>query len=177
MLQENRRGYGNACLLGIQHAREKPTQEQPELLVFLDADLSDHPEEMDLLLTPLKEDKADLVIGSRTLGRRQKGALLPQQLFGNWLATRLLGIFYGVHFTDLGPFRAIRFESLLSLNMQDKTYGWTVEMQLKAAKQHLRCTEVPVSYRPRIGNSKISGTLRGSILAGYKILWTIFRNL
>ncbi|HEY5690279.1 MAG TPA: glycosyltransferase family 2 protein, partial [Cyclobacteriaceae bacterium] len=129
------------------------------------------------LVTPIIEDKADLVIGSRELGKKESGSMTPQQVFGNWLATRLMLWFYGVKFTDLGPFRAIRFSSLQDLNMQDKSYGWTVEMQLKAAKQKMRCLEVPVRYRKRIGFSKISGTIKGTIMAGYKILYTLFKYL
>lgn len=177
VLDEPKKGYGSACLRGIAYAKAKTPAERPDTIVFLDADYSDYPEEMRALTSPIFNNTADLVIGSRVLGKSQKGALLPQQIFGNKLATGLLRLFYRVRFTDLGPFRAIRFDKLLSLDMQDKTYGWTVEMQLKAAKQKLRCTEVPVSYRPRIGRSKISGTLKGSLLAGYKILWTIFRYL
>ncbi len=118
-----------------------------------------------------------MVIGSRVRGNKEAGSMTPQQIFGNWLATRLLKLFYGVKFTDLGPFRAIRYDKLIAIDMQDKTYGWTVEMQLKAAKQKFRCAEVPVRYRRRIGFSKISGTVKGTISAGYKILYTIFRYL
>lgn len=142
-----------------------------------DGDYSDYPEEMPAVVQPILENRADLVIGSRALGHREKGAMLPQQVFGNWLATRLLRLFYGVSFTDLGPFRAIRTAALLQINMQDRTYGWTVEMQLKAAKYKLRSVEVPVNYRKRIGFSKISGTVKGTVLAGYKIINTIFRYL
>ena len=127
------------------------------------------------LIKPILEDKADLVIGSRALGQKESGSMTPQQIFGNWLATRLLRVLYKVTFTDLGPFRAIRYDSLILLDMQDKTYGWTVEMQLKAAKMGLRCLEVPVSYRKRIGFSKISGTVKGTIMAGVKIISTIFK--
>jgi hypothetical protein len=129
------------------------------------------------LVQPVLQDKADIVIGSRVLGQKETGSMTPQQIFGNWLATRLLKLFYGVKFTDLGPFRAIRYSSLLEMNMQDKTYGWTVEMQLKAAKMKMRCLEVPVRYRKRIGFSKISGTVKGTVMAGYKILYTIFQYL
>ncbi len=118
-----------------------------------------------------------MVIGSRALGHKEKGAMTPQQVFGNWLATTLLRVLYKVEFTDLGPFRAIRFAQLLQIDMQDRTYGWTVEMQLKAAKKGLKSMEVPVNYRRRIGQSKVSGTVKGTILAGYKILWTIIRYL
>jgi len=176
-LKEPRQGYGQACLTGIAYALNKSTLNRPDILVFLDGDYSDYPEEMTKLVQPILEEKADLVIGSRALGKREKGAMLPQQVFGNWLATTLLRLLYGVQFTDLGPFRAIRTEKLVALHMQDRTYGWTVEMQLKAAKQKLRCIEVPVTYRKRIGFSKISGTVKGTFLAGYKIILTIFKYL
>ena len=170
-------GYGNACLTGIKYSLEKPVAARPHIIVFVDGDYSDYPEEMPLLVQPILKNQADLVIGSRALGHREKGAMLPQQIFGNWLATSLLKLFYGATFTDLGPFRAIRTSALVQLNMQDRTYGWTVEMQLKAAKLKLRCVEVPVTYRKRIGFSKISGTVKGTFLAGYKIITTIFRYL
>jgi glycosyltransferase involved in cell wall biosynthesis len=177
VIKEPRQGYGQACLTGIALALAKPAAQKPDIIVFLDGDYSDHPEQMPLLVAPLLAGQADLVIGSRALGKRQKGAMLPQQIFGNWLATTLLRLFYGVRFTDLGPFRAIKTDHLVALQMQDRTYGWTVEMQLKAAKQKMRCVEVPVDYRKRIGFSKISGTLKGTLLAGYKIILTIFRYL
>ena len=177
VLREERPGYGYACLAGMAHAFGRPETERPDIIVFLDGDHSDYPAEMPALLAPILRGAADMVIGSRALGRRERGAMLPQQLFGNWLATRLLHRLYGVRYTDLGPFRAIRTGALQRLDMQDKTYGWTVEMQLKAARQGLRTTEVPVRYRRRIGTSKISGTVRGTLGAGYKILWTIFRHL
>jgi hypothetical protein len=148
---------------------------KPDIVVFIDADHSDYPEEMPLLVEPIIKNKVDMVIGSRALGNKEKGSMTPQQIFGNWLATRLLRLIYNVHFTDLGPFRAIRYSALLALDMQDKTYGWTVEMQVKAAKQKLKVKEIPVRYRKRIGHSKISGTIKGTILAGYKILYTIFK--
>jgi glycosyltransferase involved in cell wall biosynthesis len=173
VLHEPTPGYGRACLKGIEYL--KNSVDQPEVVVFLDADHSDYPEEMLALIKPILENKADLVIGSRALGNKEQGSMTPQQIFGNWLATRLLRILYGVTFTDLGPFRAIRFDKLIALDMQDKTYGWTVEMQLKAAKMGFRCTEVPVKYRKRIGFSKISGTVKGTVMAGYKILFTIFK--
>jgi hypothetical protein len=144
-------------------------------MVFLDADYSDHPEEMPQLVMPIIDEGMDLVIGSRALGKRERGSMTPQQVFGNWLATRLLKLFYGVTYTDLGPFRAIRYDKLIQMDMQDTTYGWTVEMQLKAAKLKLKITEVPVRYRQRIGFSKISGTLKGTVMAGYKIITTIFK--
>jgi glycosyltransferase involved in cell wall biosynthesis len=177
VIKEPRQGYGQACLTGIALALAKPAAQKPDIIVFLDGDYSDHPEQMPVLVAPLLAGRADLVIGSRALGKRQKGAMLPQQIFGNWLATTLLRLFYGVRFTDLGPFRAIKTDHLVALQMQDRTYGWTVEMQLKAAKQKMRCVEVPVDYRKRIGFSKISGTLKGTLLAGYKIILTIFRYL
>lgn len=169
-------GYGSACLAGMAYLRSKPLEEQPDIVVFVDGDFSDYPEEMPLLVAPIQNEGMDMVIGSRVLGEHfEKGAMQPQQLFGNWLATTLIRWIYQYHFTDLGPFRAIRWDSLLALRMQDTNYGWTVEMQVKAAKQRLNCTEVPVSYRKRIGVSKVSGTIKGTVLAGYKILWTIFK--
>ena len=173
VLREPKPGYGRACLKGINYL--KGLTPAPDIVVFIDADHSDYPEEMGALVAPIVQHQADLVIGSRALGVRENGAMTPQQIFGNWLATRLLRLMYGVRFTDLGPFRAIRFDALMALEMSDKTYGWTVEMQLKAAKAGLRCTEVPVRYRKRIGFSKISGTVKGTILAGYKIIMTIFK--
>jgi hypothetical protein len=150
---------------------------RPDIVVFLDADYSDYPEYMTQICKPIIEGFEDLVIGSRALGAMERGSMTPQQIFGNWLATCLIKLFYGYHFTDLGPFRAIKYDDLLSLKMKDKTYGWTVEMQVKAAKLGLRCTEVAVPYRQRIGKSKVSGTIKGTILAGQKILWTIFKYL
>jgi len=174
VLREPIPGYGRACLKGIDYLKQ--INPKPEIVIFLDADHSDYPEEIPTLLKSIFEG-ADLVIGSRALGKKEQGAMTPQQIFGNWLATRLLDLFYGVKFTDLGPFRAIKYTTLIELDMQDKTYGWTVEMQLKAAKNGFRCVEVPVRYRRRIGFSKISGTAKGTILAGYKILATIFKYL
>jgi glycosyltransferase involved in cell wall biosynthesis len=175
VLHEPEPGYGRACLKGIRYCKAKIPA--PDIIVFLDGDYSDYPEEIRFLIKPIVENNADLVIGSRALGKKEKGSMTPQQVFGNWLATGLLRLLYKIKFTDLGPFRAIRFSSLVALNMQDKTFGWTVEMQLKCAKQCLRCVEVPVRYRRRIGISKISGTLKGTVMAGYKILLTIFRYL
>jgi glycosyltransferase involved in cell wall biosynthesis len=175
VLSEPRQGYGFACLKGIEYvSRQNPT---PDIVVFVDADYSDHPEEMPKLVAPIVEQGYDLVIGSRALGNRERGAMLPQQIFGNWLATTLMRGLYGTKFTDLGPFRAIRFDQLMAIGMKDQTYGWTVEMQLKAAKLGLRCCEVPVTYRKRIGVSKVSGTVKGTMMAGYKIITTIFRYL
>ena len=173
VLEEHRQGYGYACLCGIAYVSQQTTK--PDIIVFMDADYSDHPEELPALVQPIVDDKADLVIGSRSLGQRERGAMTPQQVWGNWLATKLLKWLYGAHFTDLGPFRAIRYESLIQLGMRDQTYGWTVEMQLKAAQQGLRCVEVPVRYRQRIGVSKVSGTVKGTIMAGYKIIGTIIK--
>ncbi|MEO7444809.1 MAG: glycosyltransferase family 2 protein [Ferruginibacter sp.] len=173
VLYEPIAGYGRACLKGISYLEF--LHPLPEIVVFLDGDYSDYPSEMPKLVEPISGGEADMVIGSRALGKREKGSMTFPQKAGNVLATRLLKLFYGVHYTDLGPFRAIRYSSLLALNMQDKTYGWTVEMQLKAAKQKMKIREVPVNYKKRIGFSKISGTVKGTILAGYKIITTIFK--
>jgi glycosyltransferase involved in cell wall biosynthesis len=173
VLDQPKKGYGHACLKGIAYLQA--LEQQTDVVVFLDGDFSDYPEEMTLLIKPIINEGMDLVIGSRATGVREKGSMTPQQVFGNWLATTLIKLIYGVRFTDLGPFRAIRFNRLLQLQMQDTTYGWTVEMQIKAAKQRLKCCEVSVNYRRRIGVSKVSGTVKGTIMAGYKILWTIFK--
>jgi glycosyltransferase involved in cell wall biosynthesis len=173
VLREKRAGYGYACLKGIEYIKQ--LQPVPDIVVFIDADYSDHPEEMPMLIQPIINNGMDMVIGSRALGKKEKGSMTPQQVFGNWLATKLLKMIYNVRYTDLGPFRAIRYDKLLTINMQDTTYGWTVEMQLKAAKLKMKITEVPVSYRKRIGFSKISGTVKGTVLAGYKIITTIFK--
>ena len=175
VLTEKRKGYGSACLKGMQYLKDHTMP--PEIVVFIDGDNSDFPQEMNKLIAPILHNKADLVIGSRALGEREKGSMQPQQVFGNWLATRLLYLFYGVRFTDLGPFRAITWKKLQQLDMRDKDYGWTVEMQLKAAKKKLVCIEVPVNYRKRIGISKVSGTVKGTIMAGYKIIITLFKYL
>ncbi len=173
VLREKRPGYGYACLKGIEYIKQ--LQPAPDIVVFIDADYSDHPEEMPLLVQPIINEEMDMVIGSRALGKKEKGSMTVQQVFGNWLSTRLLKIIYNIRYTDLGPFRAIRYDKLLEINMQDTTYGWTVEMQLKAAKLKMKVTEAPVSYRKRIGFSKISGTVKGTVLAGYKIITTIFK--
>ena len=165
--------YGRACLRGMAYVASLSIA--PDIIVFVDGDHSDYPEELPHLVKPILEQNYDMVIGSRALGKRERGSMTPQQVFGNWLATFLLRLLYGVRYTDLGPFRAIKWDKLLALDMEDKTYGWTVEMQLKAAKQGLKSTEVPVRYRKRIGFSKISGTAKGVILAGYKIITTIFK--
>ena len=148
---------------------------KPDIVVFIDGDYSDYPEELPILIEPIVQEDYDLVIGSRAKGKMQKGSMTPQQLFGNWLATTLIKLIYGYEFTDLGPFRAVKYEKLTLMNMEDKTYGWTVEMQVKAAKMGLKATEIPVKYRKRIGISKISGTIKGTLHAGHKILWTIFK--
>lgn len=177
VVDQPRKGYGSACLKGIEHLKNKPAEQQPDIVVFLDGDYSDYPEELPLLIQPILEEDYDLVIGSRALGDLEKGAMMPQQIFGNWLATSLIKLFYSYQFTDLGPFRAIKWEKLLEIDMKDPDFGWTVEMQVKAAKHKLKCTERPVTYRRRVGVSKVSGTIRGTILAGHKILWTIFKLL
>ncbi|WP_375580993.1 glycosyltransferase family 2 protein [Marivirga tractuosa] len=175
VLDQPIKGYGNACLKGIEYVKSK--DENPDVIVFLDADYSDYPEQLPELVKPILEEKMDMVIGSRALGEREGGSMTFPQVFGNWLATRLIRLFYGYQFTDLGPFRAIRWEKLMEINMQDKTFGWTVEMQVKAAKMKMKCTEVPMAYRNRIGKSKVSGTVYGTVMAGYKILYTIFKYL
>jgi len=173
VLNEPIQGYGRACLRGIAYAKNR--QQKPDIIVFIDADYSDYPGEITQVVGPILAGDVDLVIGSRALGQRESGSMTFPQVFGNWLATTLMRWIYGVHYTDLGPFRAIRFDSLIALDMQDTTYGWTVEMQLKAAKKGLRIVEVPVTYRKRIGFSKISGTVKGAVGAGYKIITTIFK--
>jgi len=175
VLREDEQGYGAACLKGLEYIASKSPVDQPDVVAFIDADYSDYPEELSLLLARLEEGY-DLVIGSRALGQREKGAMMPHQRFGNWLATFLIRYLYGVHFTDLGPFRVIRYKKLLALKMKDRNFGWTVEMQVKAAKMKLRCSEVAVSYRKRIGKSKVTGTIKGSLGAGYKIIYTILKS-
>ncbi len=165
---EPKRGYGAACLRGL--SLIKP---DVDIIVFLDGDYSDYPEEINLLIAPILNNLADMVIGSRALGMKEKGSLTPQQVFGNWLATRLIKLFWGFNYSDLGPFRAIRAKSLQQLKMQDHNFGWTVEMQIKALKHQLKIQEVPVRYKKRLGKSKISGTLSGTIKAGAKILYLI----
>jgi glycosyltransferase involved in cell wall biosynthesis len=168
VIAEPRRGYGYACLAGIANLPAGA-----EIVVFLDGDYSDYPADLGDLVSAMVEHQADLVIGSRVLGEREKGSVTPQQRFGNWLSTRLIRLLYGFAYTDLGPFRAIRVDALRRLNMQDRTYGWTVEMQMKALQHRMKVVEVPVRYRKRIGKSKVSGTISGSVKAGAKILWTI----
>ena len=173
VLTENRKGYGYACLKGMEHIASKAVK--PDIIVFLDGDYSDYPAELTKLIGPIINDDMDLVIGARSKEGREGGSMTPPQDFGNWLATFLMRIFFRSTFTDLGPFRAIRYDKLLQMKMEDKTYGWTVEMQLKALKQKMNYAEIPVRYRQRIGVSKVSGTLKGTILAGVKILGWIFK--
>jgi glycosyltransferase involved in cell wall biosynthesis len=173
VLTENRKGYGYACLKGLDYVAEQSNT--PDIIVFIDGDYSDYPEELTKIVAPILNDGKHFVVGARITQLREEGSMTPQQVFGNWLATFLMKLFFGATFTDLGPFRAIRYDSLLSLEMEDKTYGWTVEMQLKALKKKLTYTEVPVRYKRRIGVSKVSGTVKGSIFAGIKILSWIFK--
>ncbi|HEX9641059.1 MAG TPA: glycosyltransferase family 2 protein [Candidatus Krumholzibacteria bacterium] len=171
---EERHGYGRACLRAMAELDRRGAADR-DLVCFVDADFSDDPSQLDEVLEPLRLDRADLVIGSRVLGQRETGSLLPQARFGNWLATRMIRRITGVRFTDLGPFRALRWGGLRQLDMRDEAFGWTVEMQLKAAAGGLRCVEVPVRYRRRIGKSKITGTLRGTFLASVTILSILLR--
>ncbi|MEM9355245.1 MAG: glycosyltransferase family 2 protein [Pseudomonadota bacterium] len=164
------RGYGAACLAAIAKL------DAPDIVVFVDGDLSDYPEDMDQLVDPIAAGSCDMVIASRAIGEREAGALTPQQLFGNWLATRLMRLIWGAKFTDLGPFRAIRYAALKQIGMRDRDYGWTVEMQIRAIEERLKYIEVPARYRRRIGESKVSGTVRGTVMAGYKILSLIGRH-
>ncbi len=173
VLKENRKGYGYACLKGMQYISEQNIQ--PDIIVFLDGDYSDYPEQLTEIVAPIINKNIDFVIGSRIKRLREKGSMTPQQVFGNWLATFLMKLFFKANFTDLGPFRAIKYDKLLELQMEDKTYGWTVEMQLKAVKKGFSYEEIPVKYRNRIGVSKVSGTVKGTIFAGIKILSWIFK--
>lgn len=171
VVREERRGYGRACLKGLSYARCRA----PDIVVFLDGDYSDHPDEMTALVAPIVCGDADFVVGSRMKGKRERGAMLPQAVVGNHLACFLMRLFWNARYTDLGPFRAIRYSQLLRLDMQDRTFGWTIEMQIKAALLDLRTVEIPVSYRRRVGVSKITGTVAGTIRASVKIMWTILR--
>jgi len=173
VLFEEQKGYGYACLKGMEYISFQ--NDRPDIIVFLDGDYSDHPEELIKIIRPIVEDDMDFVVGARVKELREPHSMTPQQIFGNWLATSLMRLFFGSTFTDLGPFRAIKYDQLLKLNMEDRTYGWTVEMQLKALKQKLKYIEIPVKYRQRIGISKVSGTVKGSIFAGIKILGWIFK--
>ena len=170
VILEPLKGYGAACLRGISILKQ-----DTDIVVFLDADYSDYPQDLHTVVKPIIDDDAEMVIGSRMLGVRKKGALLPQAIFGNKLATFLIRLFWGFKYTDLGPFRAIKYRDLIALNMIDKNFGWTVEMQIKALKKGLRIAEVPVRYRKRIGKSKITGTFSGTVRAGVKIIYTIFK--
>ncbi len=173
VLKEEQRGYGYACLRGMEYIASKELK--PNIIVFLDGDYSDYPEELTTVIAPIINNDIDLVIGSRVKKLRESGAMTFPQIFGNWLATSLMTLFFNAKFTDLGPFRAIKYDKLLALEMEDKTYGWTVEMQLKVLKKKYSYVEVPVSYKKRIGVSKVSGTIKGAIFAGVKILSWIFK--
>ena len=173
VLYEAFQGYGAACLKGIEYAKSKKC----EIVVFLDGDYSDYPKEISFLLNPIINDNFDFVIGSRILGKREKGSLPFQSQVGSIVAGFLINAFWKVKYTDLGPFRAIKFDKLLSLNMKDKWYGWTVEMQIKAAKKKYKILEIPVGYRKRIGKSKVTGTLKGTFMASIIILKTIFSQI
>ena len=173
VLTEKNKGYGYACLKGLEYIANQ--NEKPNIIVFLDGDYSDYPEELTKIIAPIIEDNIDFVIGARVKELRETGSMTTPQIFGNWLATKLMSLFFNAKFTDLGPFRAIKYDKLLMLNMVDKTYGWTIEMQLKVLKQKLSYIEIPVNYRNRIGVSKVSGTIKGSIFAGVKILSWIFK--
>jgi len=175
VLFQQLKGYGNACLTGIEYLKNMKTP--PAIVVFIDGDYSDYPEQLPVVIKPIIEEDYDMVIGSRNLGLKAKGSMMPQQVLGNKLATTLMKWLYKTNYTDLGPFRAIKYKSLLALNMADKNYGWTVEMQLKAAKLKMKTCEVAVDYRKRIGVSKVSGTVKGTLGAGYKIITTIFRYI
>jgi glycosyltransferase involved in cell wall biosynthesis len=172
VVEAKRQGYGSACLAGLDHLRRTGP---PAIVVFVDADWSDHPEELPTVIQPILAGQADLVIGSRALGRREPGALLPQARFGNLLACWMIRVLYRHRYTDLGPFRAVAWAALERLEMRDPNFGWTAEMQVKALRRGLRVVEVPVSYRRRVGVSKITGTVSGTVRAGYKIIATILR--
>jgi len=173
VLKENRKGYGHACLKGMEYLENLPLK--PDIVVFLDGDYSDYPEQLVEIISPIQHQNLDFVIGARIKRLREEGSMTPQQIFGNWLATFLMKVFFKARFSDLGPFRAIKYTKLLALEMEDKTYGWTVEMQLKVLKQKFSYLEIPVKYRNRIGVSKVSGTVKGSVMAGIKILSWIFK--
>jgi glycosyltransferase involved in cell wall biosynthesis len=173
VLSENRKGYGYACLKGLDYISQQDIK--PAIIVFLDGDYSDYPEQLTEIIAPILRDNIDFVVGARAKELRENGSMTPQQVFGNWLATFLMKLFFNAKYSDLGPFRAIKYNKLLALKMEDKTYGWTVEMQLKVLKQKMSYIEIPVKYRNRIGISKVSGTIKGSIFAGVKILGWIFK--
>ncbi len=171
VVEEKRKGYGSACLKGISELNAS------DIVVFLDGDFSDYPEEITQLVEPIASGEKDFVLGSRMILAESRAALLPQARYGNWLAVFLMRLFFGVRYTDLGPFRAIRYESLKKIGMQDTNFGWTVEMQIKAVQHKLRILEIPVNYRERVGVSKITGTVSGTVKAGTKIIYTIFKYL
>ena len=173
VLSEKRKGYGYACLKGLDYFRKNTP---PEIVVFLDGDYSDYPEELTHLIAPISSNTVDFVVGARVKEKREQGALTPQQIFGNWLACFLMKILFNARFTDLGPFRAIRWDTLEKLQMSDKTYGWTIEMQLKILRHKIPYKEIAVSYKKRIGVSKVSGTVKGTIFAGAKIIGWIFKH-
>ncbi|WP_026976294.1 glycosyltransferase family 2 protein [Flavobacterium tegetincola] len=173
VLSEQRKGYGYACLKGMDYISKQEIK--PDIIVFLDGDYSDYPEELTKIIQPILDGTADFVVGARVAALREEGSMTPQQIFGNKLATVLMKLFFGSKFTDLGPFRAIKYDTLLALKMQDKTYGWTVEMQLKVLKKKMAYAEIPVHYKNRIGVSKVSGTLKGTVMAGIKIIGWIFK--
>ena len=173
VLTEIKKGYGNACLKGMSYVKSQT--HQTDIIVFLDGDFSDYPEELTKLIAPIINDNIDFVIGARVSRFREKGSMTRPQIFGNWLATTLMSLLFNSKFTDLGPFRAIKYDKLLALKMEDKTYGWTVEMQLKALKNNYSYLEIPVKYKNRIGVSKVSGTIKGAIFAGVNILYWIFK--
>jgi glycosyltransferase involved in cell wall biosynthesis len=173
VLTESKMGYGHACLRGLAYVAKQEIL--PDIIVFLDGDYSDYPEQLTQIVAPIINQDYDMVIGARVKEQREKGSMTPQQVFGNSLACWLMKLLFKANYTDLGPFRAIKYKSLLSLNMQDTTYGWTVEMQLKALRKGLKYKEVSVKYKKRIGVSKVSGTLKGTIFAGVKILSWIFK--
>ena len=173
VLTEDKKGYGYACLKGLDYLSKK--SQKPDIVVFLDGDYSDYPEELNLLIKPIIDHDIDFVLGARVPHLREKKSMTPQQVFGNWLATSLMSLFFNANFSDLGPFRAIQYQKLLALKMEDKTYGWTVEMQLKVLKQKMTYIEIPVRYKNRIGVSKVSGTIKGTIMAGIKIIGWIFK--
>ncbi|MEM0543755.1 glycosyltransferase family 2 protein [Flavobacterium sp. j3] len=173
VLSERRKGYGYACLKGLEYIEQ--LEIKPDIIVFLDGDYSDYPEELSHLIEPIINHKIDFVIGARVKQLRENGAMTPQQIFGNWLACFLMKLFFYAKFTDLGPFRAIIYHKLVQLKMEDKTYGWTVEMQLKVLKQKMSYVEIPVRYKNRIGTSKVSGTVKGTLMAGIKIIGWIFK--
>lgn len=173
VLKETKKGYGYACLKGLDYISKQKIK--PDIIVFLDGDYSDYPEQLTEIVDPIINKDIDFVVGARVEKLRESGSMTPQQVFGNWLATFLMKLFFGAKFSDLGPFRAIKYDKLLAIEMEDKTYGWTVEMQLKVLKQKMTYKEIPVKYRNRIGVSKVSGTVKGTIFAGIKILSWIFK--